>query len=250
MRPIALFVPLALLSLWGFGCKEPGYNQHPAANWRGVIQDTTPKPNTRPPASRPPTANKRLYDNERPLPPEVPILRQALRNLAGARSFRASLTLPPAEGQSQPTKGEVSFHRDHGLRGSIVVTPDITSQLLIKDNRVYFRANTSTWQNITNTAEADRLQQFFLVAFPSEVRTNQVLVSDSARILEVTDDPAGCKRYTFDEVMPNGEREQTILCIKNNLPTYIINQYVEGSTEVRYSNINEDVAIGGINDER
>lgn len=180
--------------------------------------------------------------------PDVLLLREAFRNLARAKSFRANLILPAGTGQSQPTQGEIIFDHEKGLRGKIIISPTIKSDLLLLKETVYFRSGTSTWQDITNTAEADRLQHFFRVAFPGEMRPNQVFVSDSARVLEVKDDPLGCKRYTFDEIMPNGEREQTMTCLQNNVPIYIINQYAEGSTEVRYRDLNQPVEIGGLDE--
>lgn len=234
---------LVMSLVWfGFGCKEPTYDQPTIKNWRGAIQDK-PKHKPAAPPPQPASVSKQVYDNERIVAPEVIALRQALGNLASATSLRASLKLPPAEGQTQPTQGELVFVRDKGLRGRINISAAVSSELYMAYGQVYFRSNTSTWQTITGTPDAERLQQFFRIAFPSQLRQNQVLISDSARILEVSEDPTGCRRYHFDEVTPQGEREKTVVCVKDRLPVYIINQFAEGETEVRYRDINQTVEL-------
>jgi hypothetical protein len=246
MRRLSLLVPCLAVALFGFGCKDPDYGTVPrATNWRGVIQDTPP-PRGSAPTGAPPKATQKLFDTVRAEPTELPLLRQALANLAAATSFKAVLTLPPADGQSDHVKGELSFDRSHGFRGIITLNPQTKSEVLVLDNQIYFRANTSSWQTITHTDEGDRLRLFFQVAFPSQSRPNQLLVSDSTRILESKADERGCQRYTYTEVLPNGDTAKTVLCVKDGFPTYIINEYAEGETEVSYTDINQPVDIGGL----
>lgn len=186
---------------------------------------------------------KPFFDNVTPVPPEVSLLRQALGNLASAHSFHATLKFPPADGQDTPVQGDLLFNRDEGFRGTISITPQMTSEILAVGDEVLMRANTSTWQSIGKTPDGNKLRLFFKVAFPDQVRPNQVLVSDSARIVEMKDDPSGCRAYTYTEVLPNGDLGKTTLCIQDGLPAYIINEYPEGNTEVHYQDVNKPIDI-------
>ncbi|MBP6944931.1 hypothetical protein KBD61_00395 [Patescibacteria group bacterium] len=244
MRRLPLLVSFFGLALFGFGCKEPSYQANTVTNWRGAIQD--PGAARKPSSPIPPKVTQKRVDTVQPLPAEVPVLRQALTNLGNANSFKATLTLPPADGQTTPVQGSLLFDRARGFRGSITLNAQAKSDILSINGQVYFRANTSTWQAITYTEEGDRLQAFFQVAFPNKSKPNQLLVSDSTRILEVADDSRGCKRYVYTEILPTGDTAKTTLCIKNGFPAYIINEYAEGATEVSYSEINEPVNIGGL----
>lgn len=243
MRPFAFLSLLLGLSLFGFGCKQPTYASDQPTNWRGVVQGT-PTTKAAPRAVTAPAVDTRPYfDKSTPPPPELPILRQALQNLVSATSFRATLTLPPADGQDTPMKGELAFSRGDGFRGTISITPSMKSEVLVVGDDVFLRANTSTWQSIGKTPDGKKLRLFFQVAFPDRARSNQILVSDSAHILETKDDPSGCRAYTYTEVLPTGDLSKTVLCIKDALPSYIINEYSEGATEVRYRDINQPVDI-------
>lgn len=244
MRRLPLLIALFALATFGFGCKEPSYQASTVTNWRGAIQD--PGVARKPTTPSPPKATRKRADTVQPVPSEVPILRQALTNLGNANSFKATLTLPPADGQTTPVQGTLLFDRERGFRGSITLNPQAKSDILSINGQIYFRANTSTWQTITYTEEGDRLQAFFQVAFPSKSKPNRLLVSDSTRILEVADDARGCKRYVYSEILPTGDTAKTTLCIKNGFPAYIVNEYAEGATEVSYSEINEPVTIGGL----
>lgn len=242
MRRVLHLASLCLaLSFLGFGCKEPNYNGTVATNWRGVIQD--PPKNAQPTPVAPVQDTKPFYDIVTPTPPEVTILRQAMRNLASAKSFKATIILPPSEGQSSPIQALLVFNRDRGFRGVINVTPELKSEIQVINEQVYFRANTSSWQNVSDTPDGLRLRAFFQVAFPKKEGAKQVLVSDSARIEDVRDDKSGCRQYTYTEVVPGGDIVKTVTCIKDNFPTFIINEYAEGNTEVRYSDINQPVDI-------
>ncbi len=244
MRHTRLFLALFGMALFGFGCKEPSYQAATVTNWRGAIQD--PGAARKPSSPPPPKVRQKRIDTVQPLPPEVPVLRQALANLGNANSFKATLILPPADGQTTPVQGTLLFDRARGFRGTITLNAQTKSDILSINGQVYFRANTSTWQAVTYTEEGNRLQAFFQVAFPKTAKSNKFLVSDSTRILEVADDTRGCKRYVYTEILPTGDTAKTTLCLKNGFPAYIINEYAEGTTEVSYSEINEPVNIGGL----
>ncbi len=243
MRSFASFGLLFGLAFFGFGCKQPSYQTDQPTNWRGIIQTSPEKKQERNRPTPPPVDTKPFFDSVTPKPLELPVLRQAMSNLVSAKSFHATLKLPPAEGQETPMQGELVFNRSQGFRGTIQITPQMHSEVLAMGDEVYMRANTSTWQNIGNTVDGKKLQLFFQIAFPDHARPTQVLVSDSARILDVTDDPSGCRRYTYTEVLPKGDLSKTTLCIQDSLPTYIVNEYAEGSTEVHYRDINQPTDI-------
>ena len=246
MRHSAFLYLLLALPLLGFGCQAPNYAGQQASNWRGVIQDT-PKAavKTSPTPSAPP--RRKSIDTETPTAPEVFILRQALSNLASADFFRAKLLLPPVEGGTTPVTGELLFDRRRGFRGTIDISPQIKSDVFVLNEQVYFRANTSSWQNITEQPEGARLRAFFAIAFPNEKGTKTTRVSDKARILDISEDQAqACRRYTYSEIVPNGDVVKTILCVKDGLPAYIINEYAEGNTEVHYSEVNQTLDIGSL----
>ncbi len=243
MRSFAYLSMLLGLSLFGFGCKQPSYKTDQPTNWRGLIQGA---PLAKPAVKRavaPSVDRKPFFDKITPLPLELPVLRQALKNLATATSFRATLILPPADGQTVTMQGELTFNRNQGFLGTIRITPHITSEVRVTDNEVLMRAGTSTWQSIGQTPDGIKLRLFFQIAFPGQARPNQPLVSDSARILVIKDDPSGCRAYTYTEILPDGDRGKTTLCIQDSLPSYIINEYPEGNTEVRYRDINQPIDI-------
>lgn len=211
-----------------------------------MIQDA-PKNIPKTPSAPAPIAKRKSFDTETPTAPEVFILRQALSNLGSADSFRASLILPPTEGGTEPIKGELLFNRDRGFRGTININPQLKSEVFVINEQVYFRANTTTWENITQQSEGANLLAFFNIAFPTKEGDKTTRVSDKAKILDVSEDQKNlCRRYTYSEIVPNGDLVKTILCIKDGLPSYIVNEYAEGNTEVHYSEVNQKIDLGAL----
>ncbi len=232
---------LLLLPLLGFGCRKP--LAPPSLAWRNSSSSSSSLP---PSASLPslpalrPHLGRTPHPDKRPVAPEILYLRQAWHNLLGLKSFRAHLTLPGEQGL---ITGTIDYVRDHGLHGTLQINDHLTTEIFLRGDQVYFRSNTSSWENMSYTPEGDRLAVFFQIAFPSRSDPHQPLISDSARILETKDDPSGCKRYTFSEYGLGDKKDFTSMCIQNNLPLRVTSYYSDGTTDVQYQDFDAPITL-------
>jgi hypothetical protein len=232
-----LALVIAALAIGGFGCKKKNESRlviPKPLTVRGAA--TVPVTELEPPG--PP----RPEDADGYIPPEVLYLRQVIRNFTQVQSFRATMTVPTDAGTA---RGEVEFARARGLHGTLTLpTSDVppTELYLIADH-VYFRSGTSTWLDLFGTAEGVRVMEIFRSAFSLSPNTTSTFISDSARMTRVTDDPEGCKRHTFTQFVPTGERETMFICVKDNLPAIIGTVTANGPIEIRYRDYNQPVPL-------
>lgn len=228
---------IASLLLFGFGCRKTNTIDTESLRESPSIVKPTKKIDIPP---KPPTKPRSAYTEHAPAP-EIFYIRQAWRELVGIDTFRARFTLPSASGN---VTGSMEYSRDEGVHAEMNLGKQGTSELYILYGDVYFRSNSSTWENVTNTPDGDKLAQFFRIAFPGKNSTSTIFISDSATILEIKDDPRGCKQYSYSEFSAERGKEVSRLCIKNNLPMIMNKVYPDGETEIVYFDYNAPLKIG------
>lgn len=236
-RSLLLVIPLFFLVFAGFGCKKRTTGTlYPVPSISGGGQTAT--------TDVPPIYVKdpnKPKDQESGTHPDILTLRQVMKNLVAAQSFRAKMTIPTDGGIMN---GEVEFARAKGLHGLLTLPNQSKTEIYLIGDDILFRANTSSWTNLAFTPEGTRLAALFGSAFSLQGSGTTSTISDSARINSVTDDPSGCKLYVFQQpVAGTGLRERVEICVKDNLPTFFRVGTQGGDVEVMYQDFNQQINI-------
>lgn len=234
-RSLLFLVPIFFLVFAGFGCKKRTTGTlYPVPSISGGVKATT----TPPVYVKDPNKPK---DQEPGLNPDIVTLRQVMKNLVAAQSFRAKMLIPTEEGQMN---GDIEFARGKGLHGVLNLPNQSTTEIYLMGNDILFRANTSSWTNLAFTPEGVRMAALFSSAFSLQGAGTTSTISDSARMTSITDDPSGCKLYVFQQpVGGTGLTERVQICVKDNLPMFFRVRTQAGDVEVAYRDFNQKIDI-------
>ncbi len=233
-RLIPSLVLTGALALTGFGCRPPNAQQAAAPS----TVSGTPTPST-------PTFDPNApwpKDSEGPSA-EGLIARQALRNLAIAKTYRADMEVPTTQGT---VKASADVNKDQGILGRLEVpTPQgqLISEVYISGQVILFRQGTTTWSDISKTPDGTSLSNLFQNALAPNGTDVSAIVANSARTVDISDDPQGCKRYTLTQVADDGQRFPYRICIKNDLPVYLTLATGAGNMTISYKDINGAVEV-------
>lgn len=233
-----LFLGLSALLLFsGFGCKKSPPPFKPQSLDLRVL---TPTQNNAAPHKNPVTESETQKITASQIAPEIIYVRQILRNLTKTKSFRASMIIPTAQGTA---KGEVEFSKDKGFHGTLQLPSGTSTEIYaLNGNTIYFRANTSSWINMSGTTEGKQAALLFQTAFSVTNDNADTQISDQAKFVSMSDDPEGCRSFSIDQstvVTP----QLFELCVKNELPVRISLPVEQGRVEVRYRDYNQPIDI-------
>lgn len=227
---------LLVLSMSGFGCKEPAARTVPASLFENSQLSAFSTPNDEPPA---PIYKSRGLP-ERGIPAEIVEMRQTLRNLGKANQYRASMRIPTPQGIA---KGELEFVRGQGFRGMLSINDQFISELYKIKGQIYFRHGTSTWANMTQDDEAKTAASGFeqALAFSTEATSS---LRDSARITKTEQDTAlSCKAYEFWQINTNSEKDSFRFCLQNGYPISIKKMTSDGDIEIAYRDFDKPIIL-------
>ena len=232
-----LFALPFLLVFVGFGCKKSSsgiiYPLPSAINTPISVSTTRPAPYVKDP--------KKPKDQETGTDAQILLLRQVMKNLVSARSFRAKMSVPTETGTMH---GDIEFSRGQGLHGMLTLSDQSTTEIYLIGQDVLFRVNTSTWTNFAFTPEGTRLARLFGSAFSLQGYGTTSTISDSARITSVHEDPSGCTLYVFRQpVADTGSFEKIQICVKDHLPSFFRVATQVGNVEVHYRDFNQTIPI-------
>ncbi|QQR60581.1 hypothetical protein IPH19_04190 [Candidatus Uhrbacteria bacterium] len=222
------------LALLGLGCRRPGTNINPA-NTQVIPTKTETATPFDPNAPRP-------VDQEGPSPEGI-LARQALKNLSVAKTYRTTMIIPTASGT---VKASADVNRDQGILGKLEVPSaqgTLSSEIYIAGETVFFRQNTTTWSNISNTNEGRQFTTLFQNALAPDGTDVSRIVSDNTRTVETKEDATGCTLYTLNQVNAAGKRVPYKICLRNDLPSYLSLQTTAGVLTVTYTDINGPVVV-------
>ncbi|MSR85068.1 hypothetical protein EXS71_01335 [Candidatus Uhrbacteria bacterium] len=223
------------LTLFGFGCKKDtamnkasinSFDQPATTSTQPIKKPTTP---TQPTPAAPAPSSDILY------------LKQVMKNLLQVRSFRASMSVPSTDGT---LTGEIEFVRQGGLHGTLNLPGQITSEVYLLGQDIFFRTGTSTWINLSAKPEGKKAAELFQSAFSLNADETSIPISNSARVLGISDDPQGCKLYTITQSKSDGSGpQQSQICVKNDLPVYLKAPGDQGIVQVSYRDFNTDIKL-------
>lgn len=236
-RPLTLTIPLLCLAFMGFGCKKQTsgfvYPLPLTTNTPSISPTTTPPVYVKDP--------KKPRDEEHGTDPNILLLRQVMKNLITAKSFRAKMTIPTDAGAMG---GDIEFARGKGLHGVLTLPNQSTTEIYLVGQDILFRANTSSWSNLAFTPEGTRMAALFGSAFSLQGNGTTSTISDSATILTITDDPTGCKLYALNQpIIGTRSVEKIQICVKDNLPQYFKAATQAGDVQVSYRDFNQTIPI-------
>lgn len=238
-RLALLGLAMSSMALFGFGCISP--QQKLEAKIKAIQEKQTA---TTEDASTTQTLDpNRVIDNEPHPSSEILYLQQVMRSLGKAETFRSTINVPVDGGTADLS---VDFNREIGMFGRMRITIDgdlSISDVFFSDSASYFRVNTSTWTNITDTKQGDVVKALFEGATSQNFNANG-FVSPYAQIQEKTEDDSGCTLYAFKQYNEQKARVELYqICVKNDLPTFIITETPFGPQTVTYSDINGFVDV-------
>ncbi len=240
-RAAPLFLALGTIALLGIGCKSPQekLEQRIRAAQEQASQIATQTESA--PVEE--TAEPRRDGLQGPDPsPEIIYLQQVMRNLGRAETFRAIVDVPVQEGEAEIS---VDYNKAIGLYGRLRIEDEkelTISDVFISENEIHFRANTTTWTNITETEQADVLRALFQRAtLPSA--GGDYFVSGYAQIQAQTE-TGDCTLYAFKQYNQlNARVELYQICVQGDLPTYVITESPFGEQRIDYKDINSFVDV-------
>ncbi|HEU0051407.1 MAG TPA: hypothetical protein VFQ60_05135 [Patescibacteria group bacterium] len=233
---LLLICSLVLLSAFGFGCKKtPPPTQH-----NSYLDDITPL--TRMVGSKPKQTTQPQAPQPAPVPQKAPdqnliALKQAVQQFGSVKSFRASLVIPTAAGS---VTGTVEFARGTGLHGMLNLPEAIVTEIYLLGNSVLFRANTSTWTDLSGTTEGKQVADLFQNAFSVSDGNADITIPADAQIIGTGTDPSGCRLFIY---AARSQAGTTQVCVKNGLPIRFLSQAPLGNVEVSYRDFNQPIRI-------
>jgi hypothetical protein len=185
----------------------------------------------------------RVIDNKPDPSPDVIYLQQVMRNLGKAETFRSTVGVPFEGGKADLS---IDFNRAIGLYGRMRIDADddlSISDVFFSDTASYFRVNTSTWTNITDTDEGNVVKALFRGVTSQSFNANS-FVSPYARIEEKTDHESGCTLYAFRQYNEQKARVELYqICVKNDFPAFVVTETPFGPQTVTYSDVNAFVDV-------
>lgn len=226
--PLSLLLPLVLLPLLGFGCKERRSDE--AFFAPGGLAFA-------PPPKREPYVSKKTKEDTAAR--EVVELRQILANLQRAQSYRSRIRTPASNGN---VAAELLFSKRNGLHGILQLADGNRSELFLRNQTIFVRYGSSTWENITGDAEAATIRdQLADTLFVNEDGTSGLLLRDSAKLTSIKDDPAGCKLYALEQTFFQPEKltQKLEICTKNGYPARIKSVTPQGTVEISYDRFDD-----------
>ncbi|MCC7522552.1 hypothetical protein IT407_02005 [Candidatus Uhrbacteria bacterium] len=225
---------LTVIACMGLGCKKP------VINTDGTIPDASQNTGSQ-------TIAVQNQRNDIAVPKdfskEIGLIRQALSNLGQAQSFRAELNLP---GQNTRIDAALDFNRSQGVRGRIAMPGAngvLSAEIYLNENTILFKDGMNPWQDVTQTAEGERLSGVLKQAFAFDSsQSSGFSINDSAYIANIVDDPSGCRLYDLIQ-STNGNIQTLRICITDDIATGIDIDTVSGLVRIRYKDVNGNVPI-------
>lgn len=226
MKKILIAAPLLTLALFGWGCRKP-VKTEPIPN--AVAPSNAPAPNTEP--------------TPQGISRDVLYARQVLRNLSEARAFRAAMVVPSAGGIINTN---LDYNRASGLIGRITIpTSDgpQTAELYANEGDIWFKQGTSSWIDVSNTAEGKNFNAIFQKAFGYQGQYQSTVAENAQLISKDEDANAGCTRHAFTQITNTGAAQKFTLCVKQDIPVYLTIDGPYGQIEIRYRDVNGNVEV-------
>lgn len=225
------FFALGSLALFGFGCREPRLYTIGNINSGQIVI---------PAKEAPEEVSAAPYNAAQES--SITIVRKAFTNMSQVKSFRALMTFP-SPGEIGTVVGEMVFDRKKGTYGILRAPGETSSEIFVNEQTVYYRSNTSTWQDLSTAPDGTKISHMLSGAISFEENLD-ALYAQTTRIIEVRDDVSGCQMYTFATKPSTDISEMFITtCIKDGYPTYISTQLADGPFEIRYRDINKPVTV-------
>lgn len=223
----------------GLGCKSPQEKLEERLRNANIISSETAIQDEGPLVYPEPEP---IDDTPNPSP-DIIYLREVMRNLSQAETFRAKVGVPVQGGEADIS---VDFNKSIGMYGRMRIDIDnelTISDVFLSDDEIHFRANTGTWTNITGTEQAQVLQALFRHAtLPNSGAEN--FVSKYAEMQEKTSNESGCELYAFKQYNELRARVELFqICVKNSFPVYIVTESPFGSQRIEYSDVNGFVDV-------
>jgi len=225
---IALLLGSSLI-LFGFGCKKPAapkmYTDFEAMMPKtpALVQKTT-APAAAPTPTK--TADPNAY-----------YLREVMKNFDRVKSYKAVVTIPTPDG---PVTGNIEFVRTTGLHGLLLFSQNRKTEIYLLGEDIYFRVNTSSWENLSATPEGKQVSVLFQSAFSLGDNGSAAILPESARVVGTANDPSGCRLFLVASDSPQVPLQ---ICVKNDLPVRVTSPASAGPVEVRYSDYDKPITL-------
>jgi len=241
MRLASLTLVLGTVALLGLGCKSPQEKLEQRIQAAKEQAVATFGLHEAAPAEEP--AEPRRDGLEGPDPSsEIIYLRQVMRNLGRAETFRAVIDVPVQDGDADIS---VDYNKAVGLYGRMRIDVDnrlTISDIFLSEDEIHFRMNTDAWTNITDSDEATVLRTLFQNITQPNQKAEE-FVSKYAQMQERAEQP-NCTLYAFKQYNATRARVELYqVCVKGDLPVYVITDAPFGKQRIVYKDINNFVDV-------
>ncbi len=162
-------------------------------------------------------------------------LRQAIDAFKRMKSFRADVTVSPAQGN---VKALLEYTKPNRFRGTIQIEKAGEAEMIAVGDALYMRVNGGSWANLSNTPSAKVIGETLRNALNGDSNLENVAVDESLPITVRADAARGCDLYATQVRTSDNALNDVQVCVADGLPRYLDLQTAQGPIALRYFDYN------------
>ncbi len=194
-----------------------------------------------PPAVTPSSTGEVTQNSEtdvKPLPTEAERraeLRQAIDAFKKVKSFRADVTVRPAQGS---VTALLEYTKPNRFRGTIQIEKAGEAEMIAVGDALYMRVNGGSWANLSKTPSAKVIGETLRNALNGDSNLENVAADESFPVTVRFDAVRGCELYVTQVRAADETLNDVQVCLANGLPRYLDLQTAQGPIALRYFDYN------------
>ena len=162
-------------------------------------------------------------------------LRQAIDGFKKVKSFRADVTVTPAQGK---VTALLEYTKPNRFRGSIQIEKAGEAEMIAVSDALFMRVNGGSWANLSNTPSAKVIGETLRNALNGDSNLENIAVDESLPISVRPDAARGCELYTTQVRTTDNALNEVQVCVSEGLPRYLDLQTAQGPIALRYFDYN------------
>lgn len=162
-------------------------------------------------------------------------LRQAIDAFKKVKSFRADVTVAPAQGK---VTALLEYTKPNRFRGSIQIEKAGEAEMIAVSDALYMRVNGGAWANLSKTPSAKVIGETLRNALNGDSNLENVAVDESLPISVRPDAIRGCDVYATQVRTSDNALNDVQVCVADGLPRYLDLQTAQGPIALRYFDYN------------
>ncbi|MDQ7814797.1 MAG: hypothetical protein RDU25_03275 [Patescibacteria group bacterium] len=220
MRKSVFTLLIVSIAFFGAGClKSKDTQQSVVPQSNGVVQTETPAKTPEPIKASDPKAE----------------LIRAFEKFKNAKSYKAKYTMPTSQGM---LSGTLAYSMPDRFKGTMELSPDAKTDVVLVQNSLYMRANDGAWVDISDSETAKKTIETMQLAVKGDQGLNSA-GSDAWNVDSKTEDAKrGCWEYQVRiEGGENPDRNMSV-CVKDGFPKFLRLESPRGEMNIEYLEYN------------